>query len=81
MKVFQAISDAVKSAKQASPDFAKLAEGFGGSGCRFDTPDSLSGLSAALQSAEAFEGPTLIDIRINGNYESPVSQEIAKALA
>jgi acetolactate synthase-1/2/3 large subunit len=71
----------IKYAMQASPDFAKLAEGFGGSGFRFDTPDSLSGLSMALQSAEDFEGPTLIDIRINGNYESPASQEIAKALA
>jgi acetolactate synthase I/II/III large subunit len=71
----------IKYAMQASPDFTKLAEGFGGSGFRFDTPDSLSGLSAALQSAEAFDGPTLIDIRINGSYESPVSQEIAKALA
>jgi acetolactate synthase I/II/III large subunit len=71
----------IKYAMQASPDFAKLAEGFGARGFRFDTPDSLSGLAAALQSASSFEGPTLLDIRINGSYESPVSQEIAKALA
>jgi len=47
----------------------------------FDTPESLGGLETALRAAEAFEGPTLFDVRINGAYESPVSQEIAKALA
>jgi acetolactate synthase-1/2/3 large subunit len=71
----------IKYAMQSSPDFAKLAEGFGARGFRFDTPTSLSGLAAALLSAESFEGPTVLDIRINGSYESPVSQEIAKALA
>lgn len=71
----------IKYAMQPSPDFAKLAEGFGASGFRFDTPDSLTGLQAALRKAEAIEGPTVIEIRINGNYEAPVSQEIAKALA
>ena len=68
-------------AMQASPDFAKLAQGFGAHGFRFDSPESLSGLQSALQNAEEIEGPTVIDIRINGDYESPVSQEIAKALA
>ena len=67
-------------AMQASPDFSKLAEGFGARGFRFDTPESLSSLGAALKIAEAFKGPTVFDIRINGAYESPVSQEIAKAL-
>jgi thiamine pyrophosphate-dependent acetolactate synthase large subunit-like protein len=71
----------IKYAMQHSPDFAKLAEGFGARGSRFDTPDSLAGLQSALQRAEDAEGPTVIDIRINGDYESPVSQEIAKALA
>src|SRR5476649_239853 len=68
-------------AMQPSPDLAALAQAFGGRGVRFDTPESLHGLEAALRAAEAFEGPTLFDVRINGAYESPVSQEIAKALA
>jgi acetolactate synthase I/II/III large subunit len=71
----------IKYAMQSSPDFSRLAEGFGARGFRFDSPDSLSGLQLALQNAEEMEGPTVIDIRINGQYESPVSQEIAKALA
>jgi acetolactate synthase-1/2/3 large subunit len=70
-----------KYAAQPSPDFARLAEGFGARGFRFDTPESLSGLPAALERAHEFKGPTLFDMRINGEYESPVSQEIAKALA
>jgi acetolactate synthase-1/2/3 large subunit len=70
----------ISYAMQASPDFAKLAEGFGARGFRFDTPESLNSLGAALKTAEAFQGPTIFDIRINGAYESPVSQEIAKAL-
>jgi acetolactate synthase-1/2/3 large subunit len=68
-------------ALQPSPDLAAFAEAVGGRGMRFDTPESLGGLEAALRAAEAFEGPTLFDVRINGAYESPVSQEIAKALA
>jgi acetolactate synthase-1/2/3 large subunit len=70
----------ISYAMQASPDFAKLAEGFGARGFRFDTPESLNRLGAALKIAETFQGPTVFDIRINGAYESPVSQEIAKAL-
>jgi acetolactate synthase-1/2/3 large subunit len=70
----------ISYAMQASPDFAKLAEGFGARGFRFDTPESLNQLREALKIAEAFQGPTVFDIRINGAYESPVSQEIAKAL-
>jgi acetolactate synthase-1/2/3 large subunit len=70
----------ISYAMQASPDFAKLAEGFGARGFRFATPEGLHRLGAALKTAEAFQGPTVFDIRINGAYESPVSQEIAKAL-
>jgi thiamine pyrophosphate-dependent acetolactate synthase large subunit-like protein len=70
----------ISYAMQASPDFAKLAEGFGARGFRFATPESLNQLREALKIAEAFQGPTVFDIRINGAYESPVSQEIAKAL-
>jgi thiamine pyrophosphate-dependent acetolactate synthase large subunit-like protein len=70
----------VEYAKQASPDFARLAEGFGAQGFRFDTPESLAGLPAALERAESFRGPTVLDVRIDGTYEAPVSQEIAKAL-
>jgi acetolactate synthase I/II/III large subunit len=70
----------VEYAKQPSPDFARLAEGFGAQGFRFDTPESLAGLPAALERAESFRGPTVLDVRINGAYEAPVSQEIAKAL-
>jgi acetolactate synthase I/II/III large subunit len=69
-----------KYAMQPSPDFARLAEGFGAQGFRFDTPESLVGLPAALERAESFQGPTVLDVRINGAYEAPVSQEIAKAL-
>jgi thiamine pyrophosphate-dependent acetolactate synthase large subunit-like protein len=69
-----------KYAMQPSPDFARLAEGFGAQGFRFDTPESLVGLPAALERAESFRGPTVLDVRINGAYEAPVSQEIAKAL-
>jgi len=71
----------VEHAMQSSPDFVKLAEGFGARGSRFYTPDSLVGLEGALQSAEAFAGPSVFDIRINGAFELPVSQEIAMALA
>ena len=70
-----------KYAMQASPDFARLAEGFGARGVRFDTPESLADLEAALKDAEHARAPTVIDIRVNGAYEAPVSQEIAKALA
>jgi acetolactate synthase I/II/III large subunit len=69
-----------KYAMQASPNFARLAEGFGARGVRFDTAESLAELPNALDSAEKFDGPTIIDVRINGAYESPVSHEIAKAL-
>ena len=70
----------IKYAKQPSPDFARLAEGFGAQGFRFDTAESLASLPAALERAEIFRGPTVLDVRINGAYEAPVSQEIAKAL-
>jgi thiamine pyrophosphate-dependent acetolactate synthase large subunit-like protein len=69
-----------KYAMQPSPDFARLAEAFGAQGFRFDTPESLVGLPAALERAESFQGPTVLDVRINGAYEAPVSQEIAMAL-
>ena len=68
-------------ALQPSPDLAALAKALGGRGVRFDTPDALRGLKEALGDAEEFRGPTVFDVRINGAYQSPVSQEIAKALA
>jgi acetolactate synthase-1/2/3 large subunit len=68
-------------AMQASPDFARVAESFGARGYRFETVDSLAALGQVLDQAAQTPGPVVLDIHINGNVESRVSQEIAKALS
>jgi thiamine pyrophosphate-dependent acetolactate synthase large subunit-like protein len=68
-------------AMQPSPDFASVAESFGARGYRFETADSLAQLSEVLEQAHQTTGPAVLDIHINGRVESPVSQEIARALA
>lgn len=47
---------------QRQTDFVKLAEAFGATGCRVETP---AALEAALRSAYAADGPVLIDCRID----------------
>ncbi len=71
----------IANAMQPSPDFASVAESFGARGYRFETADSLAQLSEVLEQAHQMPGPMVLDIRINGQVESLVSQEIARMLA
>jgi acetolactate synthase-1/2/3 large subunit len=66
-----------KYAEVASPDFEKLAVGFGAKGFRVDRPDDFGEIDKALA---VQDGPVIVNVRINGDVELPVSWEIAKAL-
>jgi thiamine pyrophosphate-dependent acetolactate synthase large subunit-like protein len=66
-----------KYAEVASPDFEKLAVGFGAKGFRVDRPDDFGEIDKALA---VQDGPVIVNIRINGDVELPVSWEIAQAL-
>ena len=66
-----------KYAEVASPDFEKLAAGFGAKGFRVDRPDDFGEIDKALA---VQDGPVIVNIRINGDVELPVSWEIAQAL-
>ncbi len=59
------------------PDFEKLAVGFGAKGFRVDRPDDFAEIDKAL-AVEA--GPVIVNVRINGDVELPVSWEIAQQL-
>jgi thiamine pyrophosphate-dependent acetolactate synthase large subunit-like protein len=59
------------------PDFAKLAVGFGAKGFNVTRPDDFGELDKALT---VENGPVVVNIRINGDVELPVSWEIAKHL-
>jgi acetolactate synthase I/II/III large subunit len=66
-----------KYAEVAQPDFEKLAVGFGAKGFRVDRPDDFGEIDKAL----AVEtGPVIVNVRINGDVELPVSWEIAQHL-
>jgi acetolactate synthase-1/2/3 large subunit len=66
-----------KYAEIAQPDFEKLAVGFGAKGFRVNRPDDFGEIDKALAIEE---GPVIVNVRINGDVELPVSWEIAKAL-
>ena len=66
-----------KYAEVAQPDFEKLAVGFGAKGFRVNRPDDFGEIDKALA---VEEGPVIVNVRINGDVELPVSWEIAKAL-
>ena len=66
-----------KYAEVASPDFEKLAVGFGAKGFRVNRPDDFGEIDKALA---VEDGPVIVNVRINGDVELPVSWEIAKAL-
>jgi thiamine pyrophosphate-dependent acetolactate synthase large subunit-like protein len=60
------------------PDFSKLAAGFGASGYDVSPPDDFAELDKALR---VEEGPVIVNVRINGQVELPISWEIAQHLS
>lgn len=66
-----------KYAEIAQPDFEKLAVGFGAKGFRVDRPDDFGEIDKALA---VEDGPVIVNVRINGDVELPVSWEIAQHL-
>ncbi|WP_181257419.1 thiamine pyrophosphate-binding protein [Pseudaminobacter soli (ex Li et al. 2025)] len=66
-----------KYADVAQPDFEKLAVGFGAKGFRVDKPDDFGEIDKALA---VTDGPVIVNVRINGDVELPVSWEIAQHL-
>ncbi|MEW1780227.1 thiamine pyrophosphate-binding protein [Streptomyces sp. NPDC086777] len=65
-------------ADTTEPDFAKLAVGFGAEGFTVSSPDDFGEIDKALA---VQDGPVVIDVRINGDVELPVSWEIAMHLS
>jgi acetolactate synthase-1/2/3 large subunit len=66
-----------KYAEVVQPDFEKLAVGFGAKGFRVNRPDDFSEIDKAI---EVEDGPVIVNVRINGDVELPVSWEIAQHL-
>jgi acetolactate synthase I/II/III large subunit len=66
-----------KYAEVAQPDFEKLAVGFGAKGFRVNRPDDFAEIDKALA---VEDGPVIVNVRINGDVELPVSWEIAQHL-
>jgi acetolactate synthase I/II/III large subunit len=66
-----------KYAEVAQPDFEKLAVGFGAKGFRVNRPGDFGEIDKALA---VEDGPVVVNVRINGDVELPVSWEIAQAL-
>jgi acetolactate synthase-1/2/3 large subunit len=66
-----------KYAEVAQPDFDKLAVGFGAKGFRVNRPDDFGEIDKALA---VENGPVIVNVRINGDVELPVSWEIAQHL-
>jgi acetolactate synthase-1/2/3 large subunit len=66
-----------KYAELIQPDFEKLAVGFGAKGFRVERPDDFGELDKALA---VEDGPVIVNVRINGDVELPVSWEIAQHL-
>ena len=67
-----------KYADVAQPDFAKLATAFGAKGFTIEHPKDLNQIQKVL---EIKEGPVVVNVRINGEIELPVSWEIAQHLS
>jgi thiamine pyrophosphate-dependent acetolactate synthase large subunit-like protein len=59
------------------PDFEKLAVGFGANGFRVNRPDDFGEIDKAIT---VEDGPVIVNVRINGDVELPVSWEIAQHL-
>jgi acetolactate synthase I/II/III large subunit len=59
-----------KYAEVAQPDFEKLAVGFGAKGFRVNRPDDFSEIDKSLA---VEDGPVIVNVRINGDVELPVS--------
>jgi acetolactate synthase-1/2/3 large subunit len=59
------------------PNFAKLAIGFGAKGFEVKRPDDFGEIDKALA---VTDGPVIVDVRINGDFEMPASWEIAQHL-
>jgi acetolactate synthase I/II/III large subunit len=66
-----------KYAEIAQPDFEKLAVGFGAKGFRVNRPDDFGEIDKAIA---VEDGPVIVNVRINGDVELPVSWEIAQHL-
>jgi thiamine pyrophosphate-dependent acetolactate synthase large subunit-like protein len=66
-----------KYAEVAQPDFEKLAVAFGAKGFRVNRPDDFAEIDKALA---VEDGPVVVNVRINGDVELPVSWEIAQHL-
>jgi acetolactate synthase I/II/III large subunit len=66
-----------KYADVPQPDFEKLAVAFGAKGFRVNRPDDFGELDKALA---VEDGPVIVNVRINGDVELPVSWEIAQHL-
>jgi acetolactate synthase I/II/III large subunit len=66
-----------KYAEIAQPDFEKLAVGFGAKGFRVNRPEDFGEIDKALA---VENGPVVVNVRINGDVELPVSWEIAQHL-
>jgi acetolactate synthase-1/2/3 large subunit len=66
-----------KYAEIVQPDFEKLAVGFGAKGFRVNRPDDFGEIDKAIA---VEDGPVIVNLRINGDVELPVSWEIAQHL-
>ena len=66
-----------KYAEVVQPDFEKLAVGFGAKGFRVNRPDDFGEIDKAIA---VEDGPVIVNVRINGDVELPVSWEIAQHL-
>jgi acetolactate synthase-1/2/3 large subunit len=60
------------------PEFDRLAVGFGAKGFRVRRPEDLGEIDKAFA---VTDGPVLVDVRINGDMELPISKEIAEQFA
>jgi len=66
-----------KYAEVVQPDFEKLAVGFGAKRFRVNRPDDFGEIDKAIA---VEDGPVIVNVRINGDVELPVSWEIAQHL-
>jgi acetolactate synthase I/II/III large subunit len=60
------------------PELDRLAIGFGAKGFRVRRPEDLGEIDKAFAVAD---GPVVVDVRINGEIELPISKEIAEQFA
>jgi acetolactate synthase I/II/III large subunit len=67
-----------KLADTPQPEFDRLAVGFGAKGFRVRKPEDLREIDKAFS---VTDGPVLVDVRINGDMELPISKEIAEQFA